>query len=90
MNLTPFVVSWAVLATAVVALAIWRQVVARREDDCVHVSVDVTAQQKEVANKLDVIDRWGKRLTIIAAVYGLIVACLFLYKAWVEAGRPIS
>ena len=90
MNLIPFVASWAVLATAVIALAIWRQVIARKEDDYVHVSTDVTAQQREVGRKLDVVDKWGKMLTIAAIAYGLIVAGLFMYNAWIQGGRPVS
>ena len=61
----PLVVSWAILATAVLALALYRRVVANKEDDYVHVSVDVAAQQTAVAKKLEVIDKWGKILTIV-------------------------
>jgi hypothetical protein len=84
----PLVVSWALLATAVLALALYRRVVANKEDDYVHVSVDVTAQQTAVAKKLEVIDKWGKILTIAAAVFGLILCLLFLYNGWVNPPKP--
>jgi hypothetical protein len=86
----PFVVSWAALAIAVLALALYRYFVARNEDDYIHVGVDTMSQQQTLAKKLDSIDRWGKGLTILAAIYGLAIACLFMYSAWVESGTKIQ
>jgi hypothetical protein len=85
-----FVVSWAALATAVLALALYRYFVARNEDDYIHVGVDNAPQQRSLAKKLDAIDRWGKVLTIVATVYGLVIAGLFMYSAWVESSTKIQ
>ena len=84
MNLIPLVVSWAVLATAVLVLALYRRAVANKEDDYVHVENDVSAQQVAVAKKLEAIDKWGKILTIIAAAFGLIIIALFMYNGWMH------
>ncbi len=84
MNLIPLVVSWAVLATAVLVLAFYRRAVANKEDDYLHVNADVAAQQTAVAKKLEAIDRWGKILTIVAAVFGLIIIALFMYNGWMH------
>ncbi len=84
MNLMPFIVSWAVLATAVLVLAFYRRMVANKEDDYLHVENDVTAQQIAVAKKLEAIDKWGKILTVIAGVYGLIIIGMFLYNGWMH------
>ena len=86
----PFVISWAALATAVLALALYRYFVARNEDDYIHVTVDNAPQQRSMAKKLDSIDRWGKGLTILAAIYGLAIAGLFMYSAWVESSTKIQ
>ncbi|MBS1872711.1 MAG: hypothetical protein JSU00_05825 [Acidobacteria bacterium] len=84
MNLIPLVVSWAVLATAVLALALYRRTVALKEDDYLHVGNDVAAQQVALAKRLADIDKWGKILTIAAAVFGLILLALFLYNGWMN------
>jgi len=84
-NLTLHVVIWGVLAVVVVVMFIWRQTVARSEDDYLHVADDTGAtvtQQASVAHKLDVIDRWGKILTVVAVVYGLLVAGAYLWQVW--------
>ena len=88
MNLIPLVVTWAVLATAVLALAFYRRAVASKEDDYLHVNNDVAAQQTAMAKKLEMIDRWGKILTIIAAVFGVILLGLFMYDGWINPPRP--
>ena len=79
-------VLWIVLALAVLALAVYRRMVAQREDDTLHVldPVSVAPQQVGVAQKLDQIDRWGKRLTIIAAAYGLVLAVAYVLQAWFQ------
>jgi peptidoglycan/LPS O-acetylase OafA/YrhL len=88
MNMIPLVVSWAVLASAVLALALYRKSIAAKEDDNVHVNTDMAAQQIALAKKLEGIDRWGKILTIIAGVFGLILVALFLYNGWVNPPKP--
>jgi hypothetical protein len=87
MNLTPWVIGWAVLAAVVVILMIYRWVVANKEDDSLHVSDSETAvvdQQVAVAKKLAAVDRWGKILTAVAALYALGLLGLYMYKSWVE------
>ena len=88
--LTPFVGAWLVLATAVVVLGLTRKVIAYRENDTLHVHEGdsaLIAQQQSFANKLDVIDRWGKILTAVAVVSGIVMAIWFLYQAWVDGGK---
>lgn len=84
MNLIPLVVSWAVLATAVLVLAFYRRAIASKEDDYIHVNTDVAAQQSSLAKRLEAIDRWGKILTIVAAVFGLFVIAMFMYNGWMH------
>ncbi len=83
MNLMPFVISWAVLATVVLALAVYRYFIARNEDDYIHVEVPHVSSQVALAKKLDVVDKWGKLLTIIVAAYAVIIGGLFMYSEWV-------
>ena len=88
MSLIPFVVVWAVLATAVLVLAIYRMRIAGRTDELLHVQeaeASLVYQQAEVAKKLEVIDRWGKILTVVVAATGVILAVLFLYDSWLRS-----
>jgi hypothetical protein len=42
----------------------------------------VSAQQALVDRKMTTIDRWGKSLTVIAAVYGVLILGLYVYRGW--------
>jgi hypothetical protein len=82
MNLFPIVVSWAILASMVAGLALYRKIVANKEDDFLHVDARLENQQRAVAKKLEVIDKWGKLLTIVAGVFTLILLAALLYNGW--------
>jgi hypothetical protein len=82
-NIVPLVSSWALLAAVVLGLIIYRKVVSSREDDTIHVLDNrATAQQNVVAHKLEVIDKWGKILTAVAFLYGLVVAVVYFFNVW--------
>jgi hypothetical protein len=87
MNLT-LLILWGVLAMTVLVLFIWRKAVARNEDDNLHVmagaAAQQSAQQASVAQKLEIIDKWGKIATVVTLVYGLVVAGLYVYQTWVQ------
>jgi len=79
------VMIWLAGACAVLGLAIYRKVVALREDDNLHLRVcDVPQvnQQAAVASRLDVVDKWGVKLTIGVTVFGILLAAVFIYQQW--------
>jgi len=82
-NLVPFIVLWALLAVTVAAMIVWRKMVANQEDDSLHVLQGSVAQQVTVAQKLEVIDKWGKILTVITLVFGLILGAVYIYQNFV-------
>jgi uncharacterized membrane protein len=82
-NFLPLIVVWIALALVVLALFIWRQTVSRGEDDSLHVMHGALTQQTSMANKLDVIDKWGKVLTVITVIFGLLLAAAFVYGQFV-------
>ncbi|MBI1895584.1 MAG: hypothetical protein HYZ57_19665 [Acidobacteria bacterium] len=78
-------VSWISLALVVIALALYRHLVAKKEDDSLHVRDDETvlvSQQNAVAHRLAWIDRWGKSLTVLAVLYGLLIAGIYFFNVW--------
>jgi hypothetical protein len=80
---------WSLLALTVIGLALYRKVaVAPCEDDLIHVGSGeekLIPQQIAVAAKLDVIDKWGKILTAVVLVAGLLIASAYLYQAWLAS-----
>jgi hypothetical protein len=88
MNFVPFVILWFLLALTVLALFVWRKTVASKEDDGLHVmeaaSAAKNSEQAMVAQKLELIDKWGKIATVLAVVYGLAVGALYVWQSWVQ------
>jgi len=87
LDLRPFIVLWAILAISVVILIVRRKMVASQEDDSLHVLQGGAAisQQVVVANKLEQIDKWGKIMTVITVVFGLLVAAAYVYQVWTQS-----
>jgi hypothetical protein len=89
MNLVPYIVGWVVLGVVVLALAIYRSSVAGDEDDSLHVraaEAAIIVQQQKLGRKIEHIEIWGKSLTALLVVYGLVLAGIYLYHAWLQSG----
>jgi len=80
-GMTISVAVWAAMAVCVLALFIYRSTLTRGEDDTLHVEhqTEKDAELQLIARKLAPVDKWGKTLTIIAVVYGLIIALYWSY-----------
>ena len=90
-TLTPFLVLWGALAASVLVLLVWRKAVGRHEDDTLHVlHAEAVPMQAAVAHKLEVIDRWGKTLTVLTVVFGVLIGGLFMYQTWVQTSTIIQ
>ena len=87
-NLTPYFVLWVALAVAVIGMIIWRKAITSHEDESLHVmDAGAASQQVNVAHKIDVIDKWGKILTAIAVIFGLIIGAIYMYQSWVAMSK---
>ena len=85
-NFTPWMILWAALALAVLVMAGYRKIVSVREDETLHlVNPSECARQVAISHKLERIDKWGKLLTVVTAIYGLLLAMAYTYRAWVQA-----
>jgi ABC-type iron transport system FetAB permease component len=76
-----------VLVLAVLAMFIWRRRAASHEMDTIHVLADevMIPQQVAMAHKLEMIDKWGKLLTVVTVVYLITMGAIYLYQAWVAS-----
>jgi len=87
-NLMPYFVTWVVLAAAVIVLIVWRKAVSSHEDDTLHVlDGGAVSHQVDVTHKLDAIDKWGKILTAITVIFGLILGAIYMYQSWVSMSK---
>lgn len=80
-----FLVTWLVLAGALFALAMYRKLLARGEDDSLHMretDLPLIGQQMALAHRLDTIDHWGKIFTVFVVLLGIAVAAVYLYVGW--------
>ena len=62
--MTTFVIFWAILGVATLALALYRKFVTMREDDYVHLSAGeerLIPQQVATFKKIGAIDRWARQ-----------------------------
>jgi hypothetical protein len=75
----------------VVGLAFYRRHISAGEDDMLHVSGDQSRvlKQAAVAHRLDTIDRWGKILTVLGTVSGVLLAGAYLYQYWVQSSQQL-
>ena len=91
MNLIPLAIGGAVLLLTVIVLYVWRRAVARQEDDSLHVLADaaVIPQQVAVAHKLEIIDRWGKLLTVVTGLYVIVIGAIYVYQQWMMTSRTV-
>lgn len=91
-NLLPFTMLWMALSTVVIGLIAYRAWIARDEDDSLHVmdgEAGMVLRQEVLRRKLEVIDRWGKMLTVIALAIGLLVGGTYLYQNWVAVSTEV-
>ena len=86
MNLIPYIAIWVVFGVAVLALALYRKVLTfHGDDEFVHLADGeerLIPQQVALGHRLDVIDRWGKSLTILTVAFGLLIVLTLLFEAW--------
>jgi hypothetical protein len=81
----PLLMVWVVFAGIVLVLLIHRFLLTVHEDTSIHADVagqSLAERQAGIAHRLELIDYWGKLLTIVTLLYGLGIAGAYLYLAW--------
>jgi len=71
------------MTVVMAALGVYRWIVAHREDDYIHIdddpNGDLIRTQRATVKALRKVDRAGIILTVITAVYGVVLAVMYLY-----------
>jgi hypothetical protein len=86
-NMIIHLVIWAVLATVVVFLALYRRRLYMKTDELLHVldaEAPLVATQNEIGKKLEKVDFWGKTLTVIVGLYALAIAGMYIYRLFTD------
>jgi hypothetical protein len=81
----PLLMIWLVFAGIVLVLLIYRFLLTLHEDTSIHVDFagqSLAERQRGHAHRLELIDYWGKQLTIVTLLYGVGIAASYLYLAW--------
>jgi hypothetical protein len=89
-NLTPYMMIWTAVALVVGLLALVRRQMAAKEDDTIHLGSAATtmaSEQMTMAKKLATIDRWGKILTVLLVVTGIVLGIIYGMQLWDETSR---
>ena len=72
-----------VLTVILAILGVYRWIVSHREDDYIHIDDDPSGEliknQRETALALRKVDRVGIILTVLTAVYGVVLVVMYLY-----------
>jgi hypothetical protein len=92
MNWTPYLSIWSFFALIVIVLAIYRKMLSVREDDSLHVSeasANLVSQQMVVAQKIAVVEKWGKSLTAVVVATGLVMVAIYIYGVW-QTGAGVA
>lgn len=90
MNFAPYLATWIPLAVFVGALALYRNMLASHEDETIHVlesDAPAAAAQAKLSRKLQIVERWGKLLTIVVILYGLVIAGMYFYLMWQQGSQ---
>lgn len=74
------------MSVAVAILATYRKFLVNHEDDSLHFDEAAIAQQRGMARSLRRIDRLGISLTVVTALYGLLLLGMAMYRGLVENG----
>lgn len=86
-NMILHLVIWAVLATVVVFLALYRRRLYMKTDELLHVldaEAPLISSQAQIARKLEKVDFWGKTLTVIVGLYALAIGGMYIYKLFTD------
>jgi len=83
--LLPLGIAWVILGLIVIGLAFKRKSITAEEDDSLHLgggAEGAVEHQKQIAARLAKLDQYGKILTALLVVVGIIIVVLYGMQMW--------
>lgn len=92
MSLMPWLIIWAAVTTAVLALALYRLKLVSHEVPGVHVlePPQIDEEQRTLARKLLRVDFYGKSLTVLSVLLIVFIGLLYGYQEYMKAYQVIG
>lgn len=90
MNLTPWMIAWATVTTAVLVLAFYRLTLGLHEDPGIYIDANEARQARSKAAsdaRITKIEFYGKALTALSALLILVTVVLWIYGALTTGAR---
>jgi len=86
------IVVFCLLLASVIVLAAMRKAVGSQEEDLLLHAGDPTLVEKKsfVVERIDAIEKWGKTMTVITVVYGLILLGWLLWTGWHQSAQIVQ
>jgi len=86
------VIIFCLLLASVIVLAAMRKAIGTQEEDLLLHAGDPTAVEKKssVVERIDAIEKWGKTMTVVTVVYGLILLGWFLWMGWHQSAQIVQ
>jgi hypothetical protein len=84
-NIISMAISWGILTLVVVALAIYKRSLDGHIDEGIHFNTAEEAalrRQAAETHRSEVVERWGKALTAVVVLYGLVILGMLIYQQW--------
>ena len=85
MEMTYFVILEIAVGVATIALALYRKFLSVHDESYVHLGPGeevLIPRQVRMARKLHRLDQWGEAMTVLTAAGGILLAVLYLVRAW--------
>lgn len=85
-NVLPLAISWAILTLIVIGLALYKKRLDGHLDERIHVDVaeeGVLKEQLAETQRSELVEKWGKALTVVVFLYGLGIVGMLAYHQWV-------
>lgn len=91
MAMTYFVTLEIAVGLGTIALALYRKFLSVHDENYVHLGPSeevLIPRQARMARKLHRLDRWGEGMTVLTAAGGILLAVLYLARAWETTLHP--
>lgn len=84
-NIIQMAIPWVVLTLITIGLAIYKKSLDSHTDESLHIGAgedQLVKAQLAQSHRSDLAERWGKILTIVVFLYGIVIVGMIAYHQW--------